>query len=95
MNNDDKTAIQHFVDYIRIKTVQPDPDYDKAFEFLKSYANELNLTYQKVQVTENRHVAILTWISETASSTEKSILLNSHIDVVPVFPDNWSCDPFD
>jgi hypothetical protein len=34
--NQNELAIQRFVKYIQIKIVQPEPDYDGAFEFLKN-----------------------------------------------------------
>ncbi|UJR21092.1 hypothetical protein I4U23_024192 [Adineta vaga] len=84
-------AIQHFVEYIQIKTVQPQPDYNGAFEFLKNYAKELNLEYTIIGIDDDRQAAVLTWPS---SSNTKSILLNSHIDVVPVFEECWMVPPF-
>ncbi|CAF1037061.1 unnamed protein product [Adineta ricciae] len=88
---DDQVAIQRFVEYIQVKTVQPEPDYDGALKFLKNYAQELGLEYRVITLDESRHVAVLTWPS---SSAEKTILLNSHIDVVPVFEENWIVPPF-
>ncbi|CAF1486610.1 unnamed protein product [Adineta steineri] len=94
MNDKDQKqlAIQHFVEYIQIKTVQPQPDYDKAFEFLKKYAQELDLEYSLITIDEDRQAAILTWLS--SSTNEQSIVLNSHIDVVPVFEEYWIVPPF-
>lgn len=43
-------------------------------------------------VNEHNPIVILTW-----SGTDLSlpgILLNSHMDVVPVFPENWTHPPF-
>ena len=57
---EDELAIQHFIEYIRIKTVQPEPDYNKAFEFLKSYATELHLEYSTITIDEERYAAFLT-----------------------------------
>lgn len=37
-------------------------------------------------------IVILTW--EGTEPLLPSILLNSHMDVVPVFEDKWSCSPF-
>jgi aminoacylase len=53
-------AVQRFVEYIQIKTVQPEPDYDNAFKFLKNYAKELGLEYQTITTDENRQAAVLT-----------------------------------
>lgn len=53
-------AIEHFVEYIQIKTVQPQPDYKRAFEFLNKYADELNLDYSVIKIDDDRQAAILT-----------------------------------
>ncbi|CAF0741611.1 unnamed protein product [Adineta steineri] len=88
----DEVALQRFVEYIQIKTVQPEPDYDSAMKFLKNYAQELGLEYRAVTLDESRQACLLTWPSK--SSTETSIVLNSHIDVVPVFEEHWMVPPF-
>lgn len=43
-------------------------------------------------VNERNPVVILTWCGTDPG--KKSILLNSHMDVVPVFEDNWTHPPF-
>lgn len=53
-------AIQRFIEYIQIKTVQPKPDYDSAFIFLKAYAQELGLEYQTIRLDEELQAAVLT-----------------------------------
>jgi aminoacylase len=53
-------SIQRFVEYIQIKTVQPEPDYDGALKFLKAYAQELELDYRTITIDESRHAAVLT-----------------------------------
>ena len=59
MNRND-LAIQRFIEYIRIKTVQPEPDYDSALKFLKNYAQELDLEYSTMKIDESRQAALLT-----------------------------------
>jgi hypothetical protein len=58
--NPNELAIQRFVEYIQIKTVQPEPDYDGALKFLEAYANELHLEYSVITIDEERHAAVLT-----------------------------------
>ncbi len=53
-------AIQRFVEYIQIKTVQPEPDYKNALKFLKNYAQELGLDYRAIVIDDDRHAAVLT-----------------------------------
>lgn len=59
-NSQDELAIQRFIEYIQIKTVQPEPDYDSALKFLKTYAQELGLEYQAIKLDQDRHAAVLT-----------------------------------
>jgi aminoacylase len=60
MNNQNELAVQRFVEYIQIKTVQPQPDYEGAFQFLKKYAQELDLEYITIILDEDRQAALLT-----------------------------------
>lgn len=61
--------------------------------FLRRIATELNLT---VHIERPAHpdkpVVILTWLG--TSPQLPSILLNSHMDVVPVYADRWTHAPF-
>ena len=36
---------------------------------------------------------VMSWIG--SDPTKSSVLLNSHMDVVPVFPEHWTYPPFD
>ena len=56
----DELAIKRFVEYIQIKTVQPQPDYERALQFLKQYAQELELEYSVITIDDDRHAAVLT-----------------------------------
>jgi aminoacylase len=58
--NQNDIAIQRFVEYIQVKTVQPEPDYDGAFKFLKAYAQELGLAFRVITIDEGRQAAVLT-----------------------------------
>ncbi|XP_019854695.1 PREDICTED: aminoacylase-1A-like [Amphimedon queenslandica] len=86
-------AVSRFREYLRIKTVQPNPDYAPAIKFLKGQAYEIGLSYQCIQVAPERNVVIMSW--EGTDTALPSLMLNSHMDVVPVFPEKWSCDPFE
>jgi len=62
-------------------------------EFLKRQAKDLDLPIKVYYPFDKKNpVVVLTW-----EGTEKewpSILLNSHMDVVPVFPESWTHPPF-
>uniref|UniRef100_A0A8C8Z3R6 Aminoacylase-1 n=1 Tax=Prolemur simus TaxID=1328070 RepID=A0A8C8Z3R6_PROSS len=64
-----------------------------AVAFLEERAHQLGLSCQKVEVAPGYVVTVLTWPGTNPSLS--SILLNSHTDVVPVFEEHWSHDPFE
>ncbi|XP_038054097.1 aminoacylase-1-like [Patiria miniata] len=86
-------AVTNFREYLRIKTVHPEPDYDGALLFLQRMAKELGLPYEIVEVHPGKDVLIMTW--EGRNPALKSLILNSHTDVVPVYEDLWKCDAFE
>jgi len=87
-------AISLFREYLQIETVQPEPDSQKAHEFLERQAHVLGLHHRIITVNHEpkREVVLMTWPGSNPSLP--SILLNSHIDVVPVFPEHWTHPPF-
>ncbi|KAH3816581.1 aminoacylase-1-like [Dreissena polymorpha] len=85
-------AVTNFRKYLRIKTVHPNPDYDGAVAFLEKQAKEIGLPYKIIKVCPQREVVIMTWEGQEPSL--QSVLLNSHTDVVPVYPEEWKVDPF-
>jgi len=86
-------AVTNFREYLRIKTVHPEPDYESAITWLKKQAVDIGLEFHIVEFPKPDEFAVwLTWKGSDPSL--KSILLNSHIDVVPVEPSKWTHDPF-
>jgi len=85
-------SVTTFREYLKINTMQPDPNYEPAVEFLCKLAADVGLECKVVRVMPNRPVVVMTLIGKDKSLP--SILLNSHIDVVPVFPEHWTYDPF-
>ncbi|XP_027789425.1 aminoacylase-1 [Marmota flaviventris] len=86
-------SVTLFRQYLRIRTVHPNPDYGTAVAFFEERAHQLGLSCQKVEVTPGYVIPVLTWPG--TNPTLSSILLNSHMDVVPVFKEHWSHDPFE
>ncbi|XP_017003020.2 aminoacylase-1 [Drosophila takahashii] len=85
--------INIFREYLRIPSVHPDIDYTACVEFLKRQANSLNLPVEVVYpAVESKPVVIIKWLGKQPELP--SIILNSHMDVVPVYPDKWTHDPF-
>ncbi|KAI4894419.1 hypothetical protein NFI96_030273, partial [Prochilodus magdalenae] len=77
------SAVSLFREYLRLKTVHPEPDYDAALKFLTRISEELGLPMKTIEVCPGRVVIIMTWTGTNPSL--KSVLLNSHTDVVPVY----------
>ena len=93
MADSEDPAVTLFRDYLRIKSVQPDPDYDSCLVFLKKQAERLGLDYHITEMVKGKPIFIMTWPGTEPEIP--SLLLNSHTDVVPVFPENWKYDPFE
>ncbi|XP_020817381.1 aminoacylase-1-like [Drosophila serrata] len=92
-NWDNNEEIQYFREYLRIPSVHPEPNYKPCIEFLNRQAESLKLPIRVFYpLNEQNPVVVLTW--EGMEPELPSILLNSHMDVVPVFPENWTHPPF-
>ncbi|KAL4715354.1 hypothetical protein ACJJTC_015125 [Scirpophaga incertulas] len=89
---ENNSSIANFVEYLQIPSVQPNVDYAECVLFLERKAKELGISFKVYQVVEKKPIVVLTWLGEELMLP--SILLNSHMDVVPVFEDSWSHPPF-
>ncbi|VVC39297.1 Peptidase M20,ArgE/DapE/ACY1/CPG2/YscS, conserved site,Peptidase M20, dimerisation domain,N-acyl-L- [Cinara cedri] len=85
-------AVTNFREYLRIPTVHPDVDYSKCVEFLLRQAQSLNLPSNIYYMAPGKPIVVITWVGQKPELT--SILLNSHMDVVPIYPEYWTFDPF-
>lgn len=60
---------------------------------MEEQAKSLDLLFQiHHPVDERKPVAVLTWLG--TNPNEPSIVLNSHMDVVPVYENQWTHPPF-
>ena len=91
-NDQEHHSTSLFRTYIRIKSVQPNPDYESCMEFLKEQAAVLGLPYKIMSCVEGKPFFIMTW--QGTNPSLPAVLLNSHTDVVPVFPEHWTHEPF-
>lgn len=89
---DEHPATSLFREYIRIKSVQPNPDYESCIIFLEKQAKRLGLSYHVTEIVKGKPIFIMTWPG--LEPDLPSLLLNSHTDVVPVYEDQWKHDPF-
>jgi len=90
--NKEDISVTTFREYLKINTMQPDPNYEPAVEFLCKLAKDIDLECQVFRVQPNRPIVLMTWLGKDKSLP--SLLLNSHMDVVPVFLEHWKYDPF-
>lgn len=67
---------------------------DECVSFLRRQAQHLNLPVQVHNCDGNapKPFVLITWTG--TDPTEGAILLNSHMDVVPVYRESWTHDPF-
>ncbi|XP_026733006.1 aminoacylase-1-like [Trichoplusia ni] len=89
---DNNEAVANFVEYLKIPSVQPNINYDDCVAFLKKQANGLGLAVKVYEMVPRKPIVVLTWPGKDQSLP--SILLNSHMDVVPVFENSWTYPPF-
>lgn len=79
--------------YLRIRTVHPNPDYAGAVDFLQTVANDYGFETRVIELVPGKPILMITWPGSNPSL--KSVLFNSHMDVVPVEEDKWIHPPFD
>ncbi|KPJ08637.1 Aminoacylase-1 [Papilio machaon] len=85
-------ALNTLRDYLRIRSVHPNVNYDECLTFLRGQAAAIGLPVQVFEVVPKKPVLVMTW--EGLQPDLPSILLNSHMDVVPVFEKSWKHPPF-
>ncbi|XP_014087743.2 aminoacylase-1 [Bactrocera oleae] len=89
----DNKEIEIFREYLRIPSVHPDIDYAPTVEFLKKQANDLGLPIAVHHPgSVEKPTVVITWVGQQPELP--TIMLNSHMDVVPVYPDKWTHPPF-
>ncbi|CAG9787633.1 unnamed protein product [Diatraea saccharalis] len=86
-------AVNNLRNYLKIRTVHPNINYDECLTYLRGQASELGLPVQVYEPVARKPILVMTW--EGTEPNMPSILLNSHIDVVPVFENSWKYPPFD
>ena len=60
--------------------------------FLSAAARSMGLEVATYQLAAGKPILVLTWRGLEPGLA--SVLLNSHMDVVPVFPEHWTHPPF-
>lgn len=88
----DDTPVGRFKAYLKIATVHPVPDYKPPVDFLLAQAKEIGLESQTMEYVKGKPMTLLTWKGTNPSLP--SILMNSHVDVVPAEKTKWLHEPF-
>lgn len=89
----DEQLVTFLQEYIRIDTSHPTPAYDKAISFFTTHAIKDGLPYQVVHLSSGNKALIITY--QGSDSSLPALVLNQHMDVVPVTDANeWITPPF-
>ncbi|KAK5575943.1 hypothetical protein RB653_007078 [Dictyostelium firmibasis] len=92
MNNiQENENVTVFREFLKIRTDHPTPDYECSTKFLVEKAKEYNIPYEVYRETGT---PIVLMKIEGLEPNLKTVLLNSHVDVVPAVHDSWKVDPF-
>ncbi|CAA7401579.1 unnamed protein product [Spirodela intermedia] len=86
-----RDLVELFRKYLRIRTTHPNPDYATAAAFLTAEARSVGLLTQTLEFVPGKPILLFTWPG--ADPLLPSILLNSHMDSVPVEEDKWIHPP--
>ncbi|CAL8075418.1 unnamed protein product [Calicophoron daubneyi] len=88
----DEKAVLNFRTYLQFATVHPKPNYRPALTWLRSLGCELSLDCYVTEIVPENPILVMRW--EGSSPELPAILLNSHMDVVPVDESKWTYPPF-
>jgi aminoacylase len=90
----DAAALERFRAYLRMRTDHPDPTagYRQAVELLRGLARAGGWGFRVVELCPGHPLAVITWAGTRPELP--SLVLNSHMDVVPAETEKWSVDPW-
>ncbi|KAF9422554.1 hypothetical protein HW555_001758 [Spodoptera exigua] len=86
-------SVTNLRNYLRIRSVHPNINYDECITYLRGQAAEMGLSVQVHEPLPKKPILVMTWPG--LEPNLPSVLLNSHMDVVPVFEKSWSHPPFE
>ncbi|KAG6551729.1 hypothetical protein Mapa_006818 [Marchantia paleacea] len=88
----DEFAVTRFRDYLKIRTVHPNPDYLPVTKFLIQQAQSLGLDSKILEFAPAKPIVLITWTGRDPELA--SVMFTSHTDVVPVELSKWKHPPF-
>ncbi|XP_053604968.1 aminoacylase-1-like [Plodia interpunctella] len=86
-------SVSNLRNYLRIRSVHPNINYAECLTYLRGQAAELGFPVKVFEPVPKKPVLVMT--CEGQEPSLPSILLNSHMDVVPVFEKSWTYPPFE
>ncbi|XP_072940486.1 aminoacylase-1-like [Epargyreus clarus] len=86
-------VVQRFREYLQIPSVHPNVDYRECVTFLQKQAELLDLPVKVYELVPEKPIVVISWIGTHPELP--AILLNSHMDVVPVYEEFWTHPPFE
>lgn len=88
------SAIDRLSAYLRMRTDHPNPSagYEEAGVLIAAYASESGFGFERLEFTAGHPIFIVRWLGRDAAAP--SIVLLSHMDVVPVDADKWTRNPW-
>ncbi|OXA57515.1 aminoacylase-1 [Folsomia candida] len=88
-------AVTRFREYLRINSAHPIPDYDSCIAWLRNQALEIGLSFNVEYYDPPEH-SFSVWMTWNGTNPQlKSILIDSHMDVVAVDESQWDHAPFE
>eukprot|EP01132_Coremiostelium_polycephalum_P005174 gene5174-6442_t len=93
-NNKEESSVTCFREFLKIRTDHPNPDYEGSTKFLLEKAKEYGLPAEVYRVGGTGLPIVIMKIEGT-DPTLPSVMLNSHVDVVPAVRESWKVDPFE
>jgi len=85
-------SVTDFRTYLKMNTSHPSPDYTECRDWLMAKGKEAGGKVSWCETVPGKPVVIVTFLGQEPNLP--SVMLNSHTDVVPVFPEYWKHDPF-
>jgi aminoacylase len=91
----DAAAVDAFREYLRARTVHPDPvpGYAVAEGLFRRLAEGAGLAFERHEFAPGHPTLVLTWRGTRPDLP--SVVLSSHMDVVPVDDARWTVPPWD
>lgn len=80
-------------EYIRIDTSHPNPNYQQAYDFFAKQAKKDGFVSRKIRLKSGLDMILISY--EGTDPSLPSLVLNHHVDVVPVNEEQWKFQPFE